>query len=402
MVGNEFAETLAIHKERFGKPLSIGIYNTGGTFSCKPNDKGLLSPIQNEKELEEILMDTLGLGIYSKKLLDVKIRHLMAIDSSQMTDENREIIVKAIHPEYTSLDGAIVLHGTDTGPETAKYLSATLPYFNPKELWDTGTNKFNWCKPVILLSSQIPAVMGYSNRVLNKADSDAPMNLSVALMLIGDGKVGESGILTNNLEAIRGSMSTKGAEIDIPPYKCDPGVPVIGTMTAIGLRYNENHFLSKNKEIYSPVAIKGVSEFSDKVEIIRDSSNLNLYELIQKKKIEIGKIESYIPRIILYETKGAGNVRNEDYPILKECEKMGIKVFRVPIPGGRIPPKQMYDVDGHEIPALNMDAVTAKYKAMATLSLEKEINPKNKTKNDKGFIEYMMDKPWGYEFLPQR
>jgi hypothetical protein len=104
---------------------------------------------------------------------------------------------------------------------------------------------------------------------------------------------------------------------------------------------------------------------------------------------------------VIYVSKGAGNVRSGDYDILKKVENEGVVTFRVPLPGGRIPPQKIYDVPGHEIPALNMQPQTAKYKAMMTLLLAENVFKVKKSDKVK-FIEKMMKASWANEFLPRR
>ncbi len=404
-------ESLVKHRDTHGKPLSVLFLNTGGTFSSVPNERGELAPLQDSATLERILMEVMGLStLVEREVLEVKVNHLMAQDSSQLTDSQRQQIAAALEPEYTHIDGAIVLHGTDTGADTAKFLHLVLPYYNPNTLWGEDKAQFNWCKPVVLLSSQIPAVTGTSDRTMYKSDSDAPMNFSVALMLLADGKVGEAGILTNNLQAIRGTSSVKSAEIDIPPYRTDPGVPELAVMTGIGLRHNPTHFLSKQEGVYTPFVIKNAAKYSNQVAIVRDSSNLGILSLYRDRikhelkgtGTDLG-LKQYIPKVVMYETRGAGNVKHDDYPLLKLAEEEGVFVFRVPIPGGRIPPKKMYDTPGHEIHSVNLEAKTAKYKAMVVLALADQLRiPPEKRLGDHGFVHTMIAKQWGYEFLPAR
>ena len=71
----------------------------------------------------------------------------------------------------------------------------------------------------------------------------------------------------------------------------------------------------------------------------------------------------------------------------------GIPVFRVPIVGGRIPNQQIYNVPGHDIPAVNMLPDAAEYKVQATLALADSLGiPRNIRKD---FVVDMVTKAWG-------
>jgi L-asparaginase/Glu-tRNA(Gln) amidotransferase subunit D len=309
-------------------------------------------------------------------------------------------MVAALHPEYSHIDGVIVLHGTDTCADTAKFIHLALPYYDPRQLIKNEEISFNWTKPVLILSSQVPAVDSVDGKLSYRIDSDGPMNLSVALMMIADEKIGEAGIITNNGDALRGTSTEKGAEVDIPPFRTDPGVPPLAKYTALGLRYLPQGFLQKGTEgNFVPFVIKDSSKFEDKVITVFESSHLNLLKAFLESTGAVReKFKEKAPKIIIYVSKGAGNVKEEDYKILKEAEAEGIITFRVPLPGGRIPTHQIYDVPGHELEALNMQPQTAKYKAMMTLKLAEDA----KTKTRKEFISKMMTTTWSNEFLPRR
>jgi len=398
-------ESLREHKERTGEPLKVLIINTGGTFTCLPNKEGLLEPLKTEKDLHSLLEEGMNLNVFiKKKLLEIKINHLFCVDSSQMLDAQRDEVVKAIHPEYVDVDGVIVIHGTDTAADTAKLLHLALPYYDPRNIWKDGNRTFNWGKPVLVLSSQVPAVDSIDRIMTHRIDSDGPMNLSLALMVIADESIGESGIITNNGEALRGTATEKGAEVDIPPFRTDPGVPPMAKYTALGIRYLPQGFLQRAGEgrNFIPFVVSDSAKYEDKVITVFDSSHLHILKTYVGVNNGVAKeLRDKLPEIVIYVSKGAGNVMRRDYDILKKVEKEGVVTFRVPLPGGRIPTRKIYDVPGHEIPALNMQPQTAKYKAMMTLSLVDSIL-KSKQSKRREFINKMMTAPWANEFLPRR
>lgn len=118
----------------------IRIIVTGGTFDKEYNDiTGELyfksSHVQNMLEL-------------GRSRLDLTIRTLMMIDSCDMTEEDRYIIVK--NCEKAPEKKIIVTHGTDTMVETAKMLANSI------------TNK-----TIILTGAMIPYTFGSSDGLFN-------------------------------------------------------------------------------------------------------------------------------------------------------------------------------------------------------------------------------------------
>lgn len=93
--------------------MAIRIFVTGGTFDKEYNElTGEL--FFKETHLPEMLAR-------SRSSLDVTVRTLMMIDSLNMTDEDRELIVHQTH--NTPEDKIILTHGTDTMTVTARILA---------------------------------------------------------------------------------------------------------------------------------------------------------------------------------------------------------------------------------------------------------------------------------------
>lgn len=91
----------------------IRILVTGGTFDKEYNE------IEGKLDFEEThVPEMLKLG---RCKLDVEVRTIMMIDSLEMTDGDREIILHACKkaPEQK----IIITHGTDTMSDTARYLA---------------------------------------------------------------------------------------------------------------------------------------------------------------------------------------------------------------------------------------------------------------------------------------
>lgn len=120
--------------------MTIKILITGGTF---------------DKEYRELTGELFFRNTHVASMLelgrakiDVKIRTLMLIDSLEMTDNHRKIILEKCR--NAKEDKIIITHGTDTMAETAKFL---------------GQNIEN--KTIILTGAMIPYTFGSSDGLFN-------------------------------------------------------------------------------------------------------------------------------------------------------------------------------------------------------------------------------------------
>ncbi len=120
--------------------MAIRIFITGGTFDKEYNE------LNGELYFKDTHMhDLLELG---RCRVDVEIRTLMMIDSLQMTEEDRELIVhQCLQCEE---DQIIITHGTDTMSETAATLAKQV----------TG-------KTIVLTGAMIPIKFGSSDGLFN-------------------------------------------------------------------------------------------------------------------------------------------------------------------------------------------------------------------------------------------
>jgi len=120
--------------------MAIRIFITGGTFDKEYNEiTGKL--YFKDTHMREIL----DLG---RSKLDVSIRTLMMIDSLDMTDSDRNLILE--NCVSTERDQIIITHGTDTMTDTAKLLA-------------TG----NLDKTIVLTGAMIPFKFGTSDGLFN-------------------------------------------------------------------------------------------------------------------------------------------------------------------------------------------------------------------------------------------
>ena len=129
------------------KILMLG---TGGTIACVPSADGLVpgldgpAMIKLVPELEDVC------AIETKQILN--------LDSSNLAPEHWRSIAEAVAANYTSYDGFVITHGTDTMAYTAAALSQML---------------CNCQKPVVLTGAQLP---------IQAEGSDAPNNIYHAFL----------------------------------------------------------------------------------------------------------------------------------------------------------------------------------------------------------------------------
>jgi len=93
----------------------ILIINTGGTFNKVYN------PLTGNLEIEP--KGKAIKSIAKAWLTKFKIKNIIGKDSLEMTDKDREFIVKTI--QKSTIKNIIIVHGTDTIDKTAKYLKQT-------------------------------------------------------------------------------------------------------------------------------------------------------------------------------------------------------------------------------------------------------------------------------------
>jgi L-asparaginase len=123
--------------------MSIRIFVTGGTFDKEYNElTGALA--FKDTHLPEMLR----LG---RSRVDVSVRTLMMIDSLDMTDSDRAIVVE--HCRQAAEARIVITHGTDTMVETAAALAAALPSAAGKT--------------IVLTGAMIPYAFGSSDGLFN-------------------------------------------------------------------------------------------------------------------------------------------------------------------------------------------------------------------------------------------
>ncbi|MEO7767700.1 MAG: asparaginase domain-containing protein [Ferruginibacter sp.] len=120
--------------------MNIRIFITGGTFDKEYNE------INGQLYFKDThLSDLLEMG---RNKVSVEIRTLMMIDSLEMTNEDRGLIVHQC--KYCEEDRIVITHGTDTMSDTAQVLAQAV---------------IN--KTIILTGAMIPIKFGSSDGLFN-------------------------------------------------------------------------------------------------------------------------------------------------------------------------------------------------------------------------------------------
>ena len=124
--------------------MNIKIFVTGGTFDKEYNElEGTL--FFKETHLPEMLK-------LARSKLKIDIGTLMMVDSLNMTDADRKVILEKC--KKTKEDKILITHGTDTMIETAKVLASSIKN-----------------KTIVLTGAMIPYKFGSSDGLFNLGSS---------------------------------------------------------------------------------------------------------------------------------------------------------------------------------------------------------------------------------------
>ena len=120
--------------------MAITIFVTGGTFDKEYNE------ITGELFFKDThIREILELG---RAQLDVKIKKLMLVDSLNMTDEDRSVVLE--NCVGTKDKKIVITHGTDTMTETARFIA-----------------REKLKKTIVLTGAMIPYKFGSSDGLFN-------------------------------------------------------------------------------------------------------------------------------------------------------------------------------------------------------------------------------------------
>ena len=131
----------------------IRIFVTGGTFD-KRYDELIGSLSFGETHLSEMLR----LG---RSRVEVTVRTLMMIDSLDMTDADRAIIVEQCRAAAETQ--IVVTHGTDTMVETARALAHGMERDPPTSSGQASADR----KTIVLTGAMVPYAFGSSDGLFN-------------------------------------------------------------------------------------------------------------------------------------------------------------------------------------------------------------------------------------------
>lgn len=270
---------------------NILILYAGGTIGMWEDPAtGTLVPL-DLKDLNKYLPEIQGLNV---RYEGISLK--TPIDSAELTPAVWRELVEIIECHYSSFDGFVILHGTDTMAYTASALSFMIQGLN---------------KPIILTGSQLP---------LGRLRTDGRENFITAIEIASKQKNNEPLVqevaICFGERLMRGNRSWKAnTEIfdafDSPNY---------GNLATIGTHiiFNEQAlFRSKKSLTFSKEMTEGVGV-------------LKLYPGILPSSIEYALARPNM-KVCIIESFGAGNVpRNEDFlNVFKKAIERGVSVINI-------------------------------------------------------------------------
>jgi L-asparaginase len=266
---------------------------TGGTIGMKKDfETGALKAFNFSKLLQRIP---------ELKLLDCEIETISfekPIDSSNMNPEKWADIATIIEDNYSSYDGFVVLHGSDTMSYSASALSFMLE---------------NLSKPVIFTGSQLP---------IGDLRTDAKENLITAIQIASLRENGNPVIrevcLYFEYKLYRGNRTTKTNAEHFRAF-ISPNYPHL-IESGVHLKMNKELFLPLKKEL----KLKVHKTFDTNVVIVKMFPGMS--ETVLAAIFNISNLKG-----IVLETYGAGNAPTEDWFIhlLTQAIQNGIQVVNV-------------------------------------------------------------------------
>lgn len=283
----EAANKLHVRKAERGlmKDKKVLIIYTGGTIGMTKSKKGYI-PI--EGYLANALTTIEDMHRNDAPLWDL-VEMSPLLDSSDITVKEWNKIAEVIYENYSSYDGFVVLHGTDTMAYTASALSFILDGLD---------------KPVILTGSQIP---------LSEIRSDGRDNLVTSLLIAAEGVVREVCLYFSG-KLLRGNRATKMSADRLVAFDT-PNYP---HLAEVGIS------ISYNRPAHRKPSGKGL--------VMRPFSDVPIGVLKVFPGIQFGLFESIMTDKlsgIVLETFGAGNIPSsggELIPIIRRAFESGTVV----------------------------------------------------------------------------
>lgn len=277
------------------------IIYTGGTFGMTYDKDGVLIPFDFGSILEH-------LPSLRNLMLEITVVSFEnPIDSSNMNPEYWQAIAKIISDHYSTHDGFVVLHGTDTMAFTASALSFMLEGLN---------------KPVIFTGAQLP---------ISESRSDARENLITSIEIAAAYKDGLPLVpevcIYFDYELLRGNRSKKVESMQFDafdsgnyPPLAKAGVKIDYNFAAIGSRAQKEAELKLRIKVETRLAI---------LKLFPGISQSTVHSILNTPDL----------RAVVLETYGSGNAPTLPWLIeeLKEAIDRGIIVVNISqCPGGRV------------------------------------------------------------------
>lgn len=193
---------------------------TGGTIGMRQDPKtGALKPVD---------FNTITEHVQELKRLDCQFgfhAFPVPIDSSNVSPDLWDVLARTIEKNYTSYDGFVILHGTDTMAYTASALSFMFEGLS---------------KPIIITGSQLP---------LGKLRTDARRNIvSAAEIAVSKTVVPEVCIYFNN-QLFRGNRSEKHTSSKFDAFQSLNFPPL--AEAGVDIEFNTDHMLSVSRKKFT-------------------------------------------------------------------------------------------------------------------------------------------------------
>lgn len=294
-------KTININTALPGKPRShILIIYTGGTFGMTYDKDGVLIPFDFASILEH-------LPALKNLLLDITVVSFETpIDSSNINPMHWQVIGQIIRDNYSSNDGFVVLHGTDTMAFTASALSFMLEGLS---------------KPVVFTGAQLP---------ISEPRSDARENLITALDIASAKREGKALVpevsIYFDYVLLRGNRARKAESMQFDAFDSGNYPPL--AKAGVKIDYNFSAIRPASKETGINVRMK----FNTNISILK------LFPGINQQTVSAILNAPQLKAIVL-ETFGSGNAPTLPWLVeeLKRAILRGIIVVNISqCPGGRV------------------------------------------------------------------
>ncbi|HRJ28199.1 MAG TPA: asparaginase [Cyclobacteriaceae bacterium] len=275
------------------------IIYTGGTFGMTHDKSGALIPFDFSSIVEHLpTIKNLGLA-FSVFTFETPI------DSSNIRPEHWEVIGKIIFDNYSSHDGFVVLHGTDTMAYTASALSFMLQGLN---------------KPVVLTGAQLPII---------DPRSDARENLITALE-IAAAKLNGQAIVPEvciyfDYELLRGNRSKKVESMQFDAFDSGNYPPL--AKAGVKIDYNQ---AAIRKPDNKPVSL--LTNFNTNIAILKLFPGIR--EPVVRAVLDTGGLKA-----VILETYGSGNAPTSPWLIELLAKAINSDIIIVNVsqcPGGMV------------------------------------------------------------------